>query len=233
MSTNGTHLLNAQEIYFAGGEPLVTEEHYLILQYLIKHNITKVKLRYNTNFSILTFKGHDILDYWSKFEKVELLASIDESNELGEYIRKELKWQTFVENRKKIEHLDHISFKISPTVSVFNMATLPDFYKLCLSKKIIAKSAIYINLLDRPFHYSCKILSPDVKAKITSDYGYFIDWCKKESIPKDVIRQFEDALNFMNKDNYHDKYWPIFLKETERLDSIRNENISHLKTRFL
>jgi hypothetical protein len=233
ISQNGAHLLNAQEIYFAGGEPLVTEEHYLILQYLIKHNITKIKLRYNTNFSILKFKGHDILDYWSKFEKVEILASIDESKELGEYIRKELKWQTFLDNRKKIEHLKHVSFKISPTASVFNIATLPEFFKLCLDENIINTSDIYINILDRPLHYSCKVLSPKLKTKITNDYKNFFKWCHQKGIPKHVIRQFEDALNFMNKDNYHDKYWSLFLEETTKLDFIRSENISHLKTRFL
>ena len=230
---NGKHLLNAQEIYFAGGEPLVTEEHYLLLQYLLKHNITKVKLRYNTNFSILKFKTHNILEYWSKFEEVEILASIDESNNLGEYIRKELNWNMFLKNRKKIAHLKHVSFKISPTVSIFNIATLPEFYKLCLAEKIIDKSGIYINILDRPFHYSCKILNEQQKTKISSDYSIFFKWCIIQKIPENIIKQFEGCLNFMNKDSYHKKYWPIFLEETKKLDKIRNENISTLKTRFL
>ena len=52
----GAALLQAEEIYFAGGEPLVTEEHYLLLEWLIEQGATQMRLRYNTNFSKLQFK---------------------------------------------------------------------------------------------------------------------------------------------------------------------------------
>ena len=42
----GKALLKAEEIYFAGGEPLVTEEHYLLLSWLIEKNATQIRLRY-------------------------------------------------------------------------------------------------------------------------------------------------------------------------------------------
>ena len=43
---------DVEEIYFAGGEPLVMEEHYLILEKLIAAGRTDVRLRYNTNLVI-------------------------------------------------------------------------------------------------------------------------------------------------------------------------------------
>lgn len=42
----GPALKNAQEIYLAGGEPLVMEEHYRLLEWLIANNNTNAKLRY-------------------------------------------------------------------------------------------------------------------------------------------------------------------------------------------
>ena len=45
-----------EEIYFAGGEPMLMEEHYAILDLLLKHGKTDVKLRYATNFSQTVYK---------------------------------------------------------------------------------------------------------------------------------------------------------------------------------
>ena len=231
ISKNGKYLHQAQEFYFAGGEPLVTEEHYLLLDYLIEHKITNVKLRYNTNFSILKFKNYDVLAYWKQFKSVEVLASIDESEELGEYIRKELDWNLFIENRKLLKALPNVSFKISPTVSVFNIASLPNFYKKCIDLNLIQKSDIYINILDRPFHYSCKILADVEKRKITAMYNSFLKWCQQNNIPKAIQSQFKDCIDFMNQEDLHEKYWSVFEKETKQLDTMRNENYFDFTTK--
>jgi MoaA/NifB/PqqE/SkfB family radical SAM enzyme len=228
---NGQFLHQAQEFYFAGGEPLVTEEHYLLLDYLIANNITNVKLRYNTNFSILKFKHYDILSYWKQFKEVEVLASIDESEELGEYVRKELNWDTFVSNREKIRSLSNVSFKISPTISVFNIETLPDFYKKCLSLNLIESNDIYINILDRPHYYSAKVLPQDKKETITNKYIEFISWCHQNNVSKPIQSQFNDCIKFMNEDDYHTKYWPVFISETKQLDEMRNENYTSVTTK--
>ena len=42
------HIMDVEEIYFAGGEPLVMQEHYTILEKLIEAGRTDVRLRYNT-----------------------------------------------------------------------------------------------------------------------------------------------------------------------------------------
>ena len=43
------------EIYFAGGEPLVMPEHYQILDKLLELGRTDVNIRYSTNFSKMVF----------------------------------------------------------------------------------------------------------------------------------------------------------------------------------
>ena len=42
----------AEQFYFAGGEPLIMEEHYRILKELDKRKMYHVRLQYNTNFFI-------------------------------------------------------------------------------------------------------------------------------------------------------------------------------------
>ena len=45
------HLDYVEQIYFAGGEPLLMEEHYNILEELLRRGRTDVRLIYNTNFT--------------------------------------------------------------------------------------------------------------------------------------------------------------------------------------
>jgi MoaA/NifB/PqqE/SkfB family radical SAM enzyme len=225
ISLNGASLKQAKEIYFAGGEPLVTEEHYLLLDFLINHHLTDVKLRYNTNFSVLKFKTFDVLHYWKQFKSIEILASVDESNQLGEYIRKGLDWEGFLDNTEKINHLSNIQFKIAPTVSVFNVKTLPEFYKKCLQLNIITPTDFYINILDRPFHYNCKILSKKDKENVNQMYNEFYKWCQQNKVPKSIIEEFKSVQSFMNAEDLFNKHHSKFIQETEKIDELRDEKL--------
>ena len=46
---------NFEIAYFAGGEPLITEEHYRLIDEMIKTGNTDIQLRYNSNISNFTF----------------------------------------------------------------------------------------------------------------------------------------------------------------------------------
>ena len=220
ISKMGDSLLQAKEIYFAGGEPLVTEEHYLLLDWLLVNKVTNIKLRYNTNFSILEFKQYEILKYWQKFKNVEILASIDATEKLGEYIRKEFDWNIFLKNREKIEKLPNVTFKIAPTVSVFNIKHLPDLYKKALKLNIINSNDLYINILERPFYYNVKILPPEEKQIITQKFEEFYVWLNEKSISGKIENLFKECISFMNSEDLHAKYWKQYTKETEKLDGL-------------
>ena len=221
----GPALLRAEEIYFAGGEPLVTEEHYSLLAWLVENNATTMRLRYNTNFSILKFKSYEVVEYWKQFDSVEILASIDASAELGEYIRKEMNWKTILLNREKIRSLHHIKIKIAPTVSVFNIMHLPDLYKECLSNNFIATDGLYINILDRPIHYNVQILPPEIKQQVLIKYKIFFEWMTSNDVPELVQRQFQECLTYMMADD-KSRFWEKFILETRKLDSMREEILS-------
>ena len=221
---SGTVLLNAQEFYFAGGEPLVTEEHYLLLQWLINNKATNCRLRYNTNFSKLNFRDYDLLDLWSNFQEVEILASIDGVGALGEYIRTEMNWEEILVNREKIRTSPHIQFKIAPTVSVFNVAHLPELYQTAIRLKLIDDEGIYLNILERPSYFNIQILPQKEKNRVNEIYQEFLN---QKSIPKTVIDSFTEVLNYLNTQmeaNKQEKYWQQFQIESNRLDELRNEN---------
>lgn len=220
ISKMGDSLLQAKEIYFAGGEPLVTEEHYLLLEFLIKNNATNIFLRYNTNFSKLTFKQWDIIDLWNKFSKVEVMASVDDFGVNGEYIRTGFNWEVFLENREILRSLTHITFKVSPTVSVFNIKELPDFYKKLISLNVINKEDFYINLLERPYYFNVKVLPQNKKEEVVNCYNDFFIWCEENNITSNIIKSFKDCVNFMNEEDLSQKYWNKFNKELKLLSEI-------------
>ena len=211
-------LLEAKEFYFAGGEPLVTEEHYLLLTWLIKNNATSARLRYNTNFSKLSFKDFDVLELWQHFEEVEVLASLDGSNALGEYIRKDMDWHTIIQNRKTIEAYPFISFKIAPTVSILNVHHIPELYEECVSIGMIKPEELYINMLERPSYYNIQILPLEQKQKVQELYLKHMDAQK----PVGINKAFQSILDYMMAEDQSNLY-PLFLSKNKQLDKIRNE----------
>ena len=66
-----------EEVYFAGGEPLVMEEHERILRFLIDRRLFHVRLIYNTNFSVMAYRGSDFVRMWDRFETVRIGARLD------------------------------------------------------------------------------------------------------------------------------------------------------------
>jgi len=221
---SGEALLNAKEIYFAGGEPLVTKEHYQLLDWLVKNKTTQMNLRYNTNFSVLKFGEYDVLDYWKHFPEVEILASIDAHGKLGEYIRKGFNWKQFQENREAIRSLKHIRFAIAPTISVLSIKNLPELYRTCLMEQIIEPDGLYINMLDRPLYYNTKVMPEDLKQTVVVEYQKFYDWAEKKQIPESVISQLKECEAYMLSEDLS-KHWTQFIKETKLMDEMRGESL--------
>ena len=120
------HIEHVEEIYFAGGEPLIMEEHYYIIEKLIEEKRTDVKLRYNTTLLKLNYKKWDNIELWKHFDSVNVIASLDAMDTRGEYIRKGTVWSTIEKNVDRISQED-IMFNISPTINLFNVKTTPKF----------------------------------------------------------------------------------------------------------
>ena len=88
-----------EEIYWVGGEPLMWERHWTVMQQLVDSGHAKnVTVRYNTNLSRTSFNGSHLYDLLPHFKKVNICASIDGAYSVGEYIRDGLNWSEWIEN---------------------------------------------------------------------------------------------------------------------------------------
>jgi radical SAM protein with 4Fe4S-binding SPASM domain len=117
-----------REIYFAGGEPLINDHHYEILQLLIDTQ-QPISIYYNTNFSNLTYKNYDLLDMWSKVNgNIEIYASVDGYGKEGEAVRFGLDTATFESNAKTIfeSGIPNIVLRFSITYGITNYRKVVD-----------------------------------------------------------------------------------------------------------
>ena len=149
----------AKEFYFAGGEPLMMEQHYRVLEALIQSGNTDCRLSYNTNFSNFQFKNHNVVDYWRQFKSVSISASLDGEGKRGELLRKNLNWTKVLSNRQLlIEELNHIKFQITPTVCNLNVTHLIDFHKNWVEQGFISVEDFVPNVLFNPKQYKLTVL---------------------------------------------------------------------------
>jgi len=160
-----------EEIVFEGGELLVMEEHYRTLDFLIARGLTDVRLTYHTNFSTLRFQGRDVIDLWSRFRNVHVVASLDGSGRRGEYMRKGLSWDTVVANREEmLRRCPAVIFSISATVSIFNALHLPDFHREWVEKGYVDRDSFALNMLLEPAIYRMQVLPPALKRQVLESY---------------------------------------------------------------
>lgn len=219
------HLDYVEQIYFAGGEPLMMEEHYNILDELERRGRFDVRLIYNTNFTQTRLKDREVFDYWKKFKSVAIGASLDDMGPRAEYIRKGTDWKIVERNRRAmIEMCPEVDFYISPTLSIMNAWSLPDFHRSWVEQGLIKPQDLNVNILQDPVHYRIDIAPAEFKERLNAKYQKHLDWLR----PLDPLNRatvgFESAIKFMMAaDNTHliDTFWA----KTNELDAIRNENL--------
>jgi MoaA/NifB/PqqE/SkfB family radical SAM enzyme len=219
------HVDRVEQIYFAGGEPLMMEEHYAILDELEKRNMFHVRLIYNTNFTKTKFKDREVFDYWRKFKSVSVGASLDAMGPRAEYIRSGTKWETIESNRKRMmEICPEVDFYVSATLSIMNALHLPDFHREWVDKGFIRGQDFNVNILQDPAFYRIDIAPQEMKKEIEHRYIEHLLWLKGQDHIERATNGFESAIRYMNAtDNSYliGKFW----ERTLQLDELRNECI--------
>ena len=215
----------AEQFYFAGGEPLIMEEHYRILKELDKRKMYHVRLIYNTNFSKLKFKDLDVLELWNKFDSVSVGASLDAEGKRGEFMRKGTIWKDAVANRKKmLEICPQVDFYISSTVGLINALHIVDFHRNWTDQGLLKPQDFNFNLLQYPFWQRIDLLSSSYKQKVKEKYEKHLEWLRPRDHLTRATKGFESGLDYMmRRDNFN--HFHKFKDGMQKLDAIRNENI--------
>ena len=197
--------------YFAGGEPLLMDGHYKLLQWFIDNNKTDVELTYNTNLSTLKYKNYDVFELWKHFKNVSLWPSVDGYKTHCQYSRTNFNWDIFESNLLKTKKYVNT---VSSTTSIYSILTTPELIAHMKTLGI----ATYLSILDFPPHCDMRLLPDNIKIKINRKFELLR---RKFSFTSDQEENILSNIRYLNK-NIEDKN--TLLKKFK----LYNEQVDHL-----
>lgn len=219
------YLQDLMHIKFTGGEPLMTKDHYVLLERLVERGYAKnIFLNYSTNCTITP--NQRLKDLWKNFKWVELALSLDATGAACEYIRHPAKWsdvcqvaEMFLELSNKMD----LRIGLRPTVSVLNLFELPALFEWWFrlfskyKKGSIQESWINPTHLTFPEHLRVTILPSDRKLRMSKETedNYKDKW---------FYQYIQPIVNYMNSSDEYLRLFPSFVDYTRRLDQIRQED---------
>jgi hypothetical protein len=221
------YLNDVEECYFAGGEILVTPEHYECLDYWIENDLAKnVKLNYTTNMSKISHKGRDLIELWSHFPNMEMWASIDSIGEQGELIRKGFKWNKVKENMLTIkEKAPHIKLGITPTISIWNIFDFCEMYDWMYENEFISREIPpRVNVLTYPDFATIQILPNSVRLEIIKELKNYISKFHSEE-DTDLRNDFKMLVQTLWTGKENKEKLLEFFDNNDEYDMVRDENM--------
>lgn len=222
------HYPHVNHIYFAGGEPMMQEEHWDILKYFVDSETAKeVSLVYSTNVSNLVYKKQSIFDYWKHFKNVHVQMSIDAEGKRAEYWRDGTLWKDVHTNIKRIKD-NGIHYSIHSVITWVNIYSYIELVKLLIKEQITAGYNLTIWCLEDTGEFSLQTLPDFKKEEITKaldDFIIYLGQVNIEAIPgiNHIINNIQNIKSFMLTKSTHLISKDTF-KKNNMLDKIRGKD---------
>jgi len=235
-----------EQLYFAGGEPLMIKEHKRFLEEIIKRGYNdKITLRYNSNGVLL---DENMIEIWTQFKKVKFSVSVDALEERNWYIRYPTDWSDIIRILNRLDNTpDNIQTSIECAVQAINVEHLPDFARWMISQNYKKVNKHYLgdyqagggifsmHLLFIPTFLSARILTKEQKDRVRVKFADFKQWLWDNYTQDDHFwkdnpygwKRWEGILKFIDAED-HSHMIPDFTEYFENLDSIRGTNFNKI-----
>ena len=153
---------NLQNVYLAGGEPMLMKENFEFLK-LLKSKNPDCSIRVNTNLST-TETG--IFELLCSFKNVHWTVSVETIEQEYEYVRHHGSWNDFCQNLDVIRKLDHkISFNMLHFILNYDsIHSCIDFFKA----KGFNDNSFIIGPLYQPAHFNTLNLPNSIVHQVVS-----------------------------------------------------------------
>ena len=211
------HLDYIEEIKFEGGEPMMLEQHYRILELLIQKNKTDVVLSYPTNMTRLTLKKYNVIELWKHFKTVHVGVSLDAVGDQNHYIRHPSIWSEIVDNINRVrEHCPHVQLNIITAIQILNSFAATQLHAWTVENHL----GINFNFLKHPSYLSLCVLPDNYKQRVQDHWDNY-----KLSLSKDSdINNINGFLRMMWAED-NSKEIPEFFNRIQERDVIRKESL--------
>jgi hypothetical protein len=90
-----------------------------------------------------------------------------------------------------------VDFYISPTLSIMNAMSLPDFHRHLGETGLISPQDLNVNILQDPAHYRIDIATPEYKQRLRELYEQHLAWLRPQDPLQRATVGFESAINFL------------------------------------
>jgi hypothetical protein len=205
---------NIKELYFAGGEPLLIQEHYKILEFMVETgNAHNCILRYNSNGLVLPEK---LFELWKHFKQVKFNFSIDDVGARNDYIRYPSKWADVVANLERMDDTpSNITVNIACAVQLLNVLYIPELVRWKESKNFkkinlppFGAGLIGTHLVYLPSYLNVRVLPARIKSKVSSTIEEF---CNDRSNDLEFAtnpygqKRWQGLVHYMNQEDWSHK----------------------------
>jgi sulfatase maturation enzyme AslB (radical SAM superfamily) len=229
-----------EQLYFAGGEPLIIDEHYWLLKECIRRGEAHhIELRYNSNGLELP---EGLFELWSHFKRVRFHFSIDSIEDMNNYIRYPSKWSVIERNLRRLDETpDNIEVTIACAVQILNIFYIPEFIEWKLAqgfKKInpwpLGAGLINFHFVYHPAMLNVKVLPRAFKARVRAKIEAYVAQLRERFSDKPEF--FENSyglprltglVKFMESEDWSNRM-PEFQEYIRLMDGVRGTDFRHV-----
>lgn len=217
---------SVEEIYWVGGEPLMYEQHWRYMQRIVElGDGPRLYARYNTNLSRIQYRGVDLYrDILSRVRDWQICASLDGTNEIGEYIRTGLDYEQFCSNFEA-----GMAVATNPRQMRLDFTlTLPGMFEIGAMERLSQKYGVQLlakvifsfspDIAMSPLALPRELLHPWLDELITE--------CSTDAM-RDVLQQLKNRPTF--KEQWPDSWQAGLIKGKQRilkLEQIRTQQVT-------
>jgi sulfatase maturation enzyme AslB (radical SAM superfamily) len=206
-------------MYFTGGEPLILEDHWQLLEELIEQGRAQhVALVYNTNLTTLKYKDKNIIEIWKKFKSVEVRCSIDAVDTPLEYIRSGANWEKIKNNIEKLIDIRNnvldfkLILKLNPVLSILNLWFIDKLFEFGAKNNI----QVTLMIITGPDYLALNVIPDQLKELALSHVEKI-----KKYIPAEQYQVIVDQIN----NNINQCLFQHTLIHVLLLDNLRGEHL--------
>lgn len=210
------------DIYFAGGEPLLSPEHFNIINTLLSLGKTDVKIFYNTNFTQLSYKGTQFTDLWKNFSNVTIGASIDARGREAEYLRHGTVWPVIEENVKTLaKDSPSVNLRITSTVGFLNVESLIALQREWSESGLVPIERFEVSQIIFDSYLSIQVAPLNHKQRLEKIIRAHMEWLSGQGA-RPLHDRWQQVIDYMwARDQSH--LLEEFAKITVRFDQHRKE----------
>jgi len=218
-------LANVEKLHFFGGEPLLMDQHYRMLDALLASGNRDLELLYHSNLSVLSHKQANVLDYWNQFNHVIVMVSLDAMDARAAYARHGSVWSQIVDNIKAVkQHAPRVKLIVDTTFSIYNALHVADFHQWLIQEKLFEPHEIEMHHA-RGDSNDPRMLPTELKQQAVARMQEFITWLKGHKDPASLIKYYEDmTVLLMSEDKMH--LLPAFVERVQKIDAYRSEEFA-------